>query len=71
MPFPRRTAAAAAAAAVVIATRRAGGGLGFGLDDEEGVASTEDVVVDCYPVQVLLNGKLYDCGGAKRANLSL
>lgn len=55
VPIPRRAAAAAAA---VVATGRAGGRLGLGLDDEEGVASTEDVVVDSHAVQVLLDGKL-------------
>jgi len=54
--IPRR--AAAAAAAVVETTGRAGRGLGLGLDDEEGVGPTEDVVVDSHPVKVLLDGEL-------------
>lgn len=58
MSIPRRTAAAAAA---VLRTGRAGRGLGLGLDDEQGVASTEDVVVDGHPVQILLDSELKKC----------
>ena len=56
--IPRRAAPVAAAAAVVETTGRARRGLGLGLDDEEGVGPTEDVVVDSHPVQVLLDGQL-------------
>jgi len=51
---------AADAAAVVETTGRAGRGLGLGLDDEEGVGPTEDVVVDSHPVKVLLDGELLE-----------
>ena len=51
---------AAAGAAVVETTGGPRRGLGFGLDDEEGVGPTEDVVVDSHPVQVLLDGELLE-----------
>ena len=58
MPLLRGAAAAAAAASAVVAMGRARWGLGLWFNDEKGVTPTEDIVIDCHPVQVLLDSVL-------------